>query len=520
MAEAVRRAEAILFAAGQPLEASEIAEALPQGVDVPAVLMTLKTTYAQRGVNLVEVAGRWRFQTASDLDYLFVEERHEQKSLSQAALETLAIIAYGQPVTRAEIEAVRGVAVSKGTIDVLMEAGWVKIKGRRKTPGRPVTLGTTDKFLEHFGLESLDVLPGRAELQAEVEALRSQIAQTTGGSSSLQDQLLAAQARVAELEAQTRDDNFTESDLRRQLLAALAAQRAAEAEAGDALSEAEQRAILLATANQALSREQAASAESQRQVEALNQQVAALRSQLGSLQNLLDAASERDTEANVQISALGSQLNVALAQVAAEQRKVAAEQAALAEEQARRLALEEAERKRLEEEAVELQSYRSEFFGRLRVLLGDQDGVRIDGDRFVFSSEVLFQPARANLSAEGRAEIAKVAEILLNVSSEIPQELDWVIRVDGHTDNLPLSGSGAFGGMNFEEKEDMSRFILDVNDEFGTTIALIEHDMGVVMDLSDRVVVMDYGKKIGDGTPDEVRNNQDVIDAYLGVSHD
>ncbi len=167
MAEAVRRAEAVLFAAGQPLEASEIAEVLPQGVDVPAVLMTLKSTYAQRGVNLVEVAGKWRFQTADDLGYLFVEERHEQKSLSQAALETLAIIAYGQPVTRAEIEAVRGVAVSKGTIDVLMEAGWVKIKGRRKTPGRPVTLGTTDKFLEHFGLESLDVLPGRAELEAE-----------------------------------------------------------------------------------------------------------------------------------------------------------------------------------------------------------------------------------------------------------------------------------------------------------------------------------------------------------------
>ncbi|MEL7041709.1 MAG: SMC-Scp complex subunit ScpB [Pseudomonadota bacterium] len=167
MAEAVRRAEAILFAAGEPLSAGEIAEAMPQGVDVPAVLMTLRSTYAQRGVNLVEVAGKWRFQTAADLDYLFVEERHEQKSLSQAALETLAIIAYGQPVTRAEIEAVRGVAVSKGTVDTLMEAGWVKIKGRRRTPGRPVTLGTTDKFLEHFGLESLDVLPGRAELEAE-----------------------------------------------------------------------------------------------------------------------------------------------------------------------------------------------------------------------------------------------------------------------------------------------------------------------------------------------------------------
>jgi segregation and condensation protein B len=167
LAEAVRRAEAVLFAAGQALGANEIAEALPQGVDVPSVLMTLRAEYANRGVNLVEVGGKWRFQTATDLGYLFVEERHEQKKLSQAALETLAIIAYGQPVTRAEIESVRGVAVSRGTIDVLMEAGWVKIKGRRRTPGRPVTLGSTDAFLEHFGLESLDVLPGRAELESE-----------------------------------------------------------------------------------------------------------------------------------------------------------------------------------------------------------------------------------------------------------------------------------------------------------------------------------------------------------------
>lgn len=167
LAEAVRRAEAILFAAGEPLSAAQIAEALPPGVDVPSVLMTLKNQYASRGVQLVEVAGNWRFQTADDLGFLFVEQRHEQKKLSQAALETLAIIAYGQPVTRAEIEAVRGVAVSRGTIDTLMEAKWVKIKGRRKTPGRPVTFGTTDAFLEHFGLESLDVLPGRAELESE-----------------------------------------------------------------------------------------------------------------------------------------------------------------------------------------------------------------------------------------------------------------------------------------------------------------------------------------------------------------
>lgn len=167
LSSALRCAEALLFAATQPLSAQDIAEALPPDTDVAAILMELKSAYANRGVTLVEVGGAWRFQTAADLNDLFVEERHEQKQLTQAALETLSIIAYGQPVTRAEIESVRGVAVSKGTIDALMETGWVRIKGRRRTPGRPVTLGTTDKFLQHFGLESLDMLPGRAELEAE-----------------------------------------------------------------------------------------------------------------------------------------------------------------------------------------------------------------------------------------------------------------------------------------------------------------------------------------------------------------
>lgn len=167
MMDALRRAEAVLFAAGQPLSAEQIAETLPNGVEPAEVLMALRASYANRGVRLVEVAGKWRFQTAADLGFLFVEERHVQKKLTQAALETLAIIAYGQPVTRAEVEAVRGVAVSTSTIDVLMETGWIKVKGRRKTPGRPVTYGTTDRFLEHFGLESLDVLPGKADLEAE-----------------------------------------------------------------------------------------------------------------------------------------------------------------------------------------------------------------------------------------------------------------------------------------------------------------------------------------------------------------
>jgi segregation and condensation protein B len=167
LAEAVRRAEAVLFAAGEPMSATQIAEILPHGVEAAEVLMTLRALYVNRGVNLVEVAGKWRFQTAQDLSYLFVEECHVQKKLSQAALETLAIIAYGQPVTRAEIEAVRGVAVSKAVLDTLMETGWIKIKGRRKTPGQPLTYGTTDAFLEHFGLESLSTLPGKADLEAE-----------------------------------------------------------------------------------------------------------------------------------------------------------------------------------------------------------------------------------------------------------------------------------------------------------------------------------------------------------------
>jgi segregation and condensation protein B len=167
LAEAVRRAEAVLFAAGEPMSATQIAEILPHGVEAAEVLMTLRALYVNRGVNLVEVAGKWRFQTAQDLSYLFVEECQVQKKLSQAALETLAIIAYGQPVTRAEIEAVRGVAVSKAVLDTLMETGWIKIKGRRKTPGQPLTYGTTDAFLEHFGLESLSTLPGKADLEAE-----------------------------------------------------------------------------------------------------------------------------------------------------------------------------------------------------------------------------------------------------------------------------------------------------------------------------------------------------------------
>lgn len=164
--EIERRVEALLFAAAGPLSAADIARRLPEGVDVGRAIASLKTRYEGRGVELECVADRWRFRTAADLGFLMTEEREEPRRLSKAALETLAIIAYHQPVTRAEIESVRGVSISKGTLDLLLEMGFVRLRGRRRTPGRPVTYATADRFLEHFGLASLYDLPGAAEMKA------------------------------------------------------------------------------------------------------------------------------------------------------------------------------------------------------------------------------------------------------------------------------------------------------------------------------------------------------------------
>jgi len=164
--EHLRMIEALLFAAGEPLDQKALSTSLPEGADVPGLVAVLQATYEKRGVNLCCVAGKYQFRTASDLAFLLRKEQPEQKRLSRAAIETLAIIAYHQPVTRAEIEDIRGVAMSKGTIDILMEVGWVKIRGRKRTPGRPVTYGTSEAFLVQFGLESVSHLPGLDELKA------------------------------------------------------------------------------------------------------------------------------------------------------------------------------------------------------------------------------------------------------------------------------------------------------------------------------------------------------------------
>ncbi|MGC2084179.1 MAG: SMC-Scp complex subunit ScpB [Bradyrhizobium sp.] len=163
--EELRILEALLFAASEPLDQATLAKRMPEGVDVKAALAQLQADYATRGVNLIRVANKWTFRTAGDLAWLMSRESTETKKLSRAAIEVLAIVAYHQPVTRAEIEEIRGVVTSKGTLDVLLETGWIKPRGRRKTPGRPLTFGTTDAFLTQFSLETLGDLPGLEELK-------------------------------------------------------------------------------------------------------------------------------------------------------------------------------------------------------------------------------------------------------------------------------------------------------------------------------------------------------------------
>ena len=162
----LRQLEALLFASAEPLGEKALAGRFPEGTDLPGLLQELAGLYANRGVHLIQLDGRWAFRTAPDMAAKLQTETQVVRKLTRAAIETLAIVAYHQPVTRAEIEEIRGVALSKGTLDSLLEAGWIRPKGRRQTPGRPVTWVTTEAFLDHFGLESCEALPGLEELRA------------------------------------------------------------------------------------------------------------------------------------------------------------------------------------------------------------------------------------------------------------------------------------------------------------------------------------------------------------------
>lgn len=271
---------------------------------------------------------------------------------------------------------------------------------------------------------------GGAARQAQVSELEAARLADAAALEALRARLADADAEITAMTLALEQQRKEAEDTLTLLAAAEAARDDLAAQQTEQLTEAERQAALLAVAQQRLTEEEALSAESQRQVAALNANVAELRSQVANLQGLLDLAEQADTEAQVQITNLSGRLNQALARAAAEN--------------ARRLELEEAERARLEAETKELANYRSEFFGQMRQVLADQDGVRIEGDRFVFASEVLFPPGSATLSPLGQAEVAKVATLLRQVADNIPDSIDWIIRVDGHTDNIPLSGLGEF----------------------------------------------------------------------------
>ena len=341
-----------------------------------------------------------RDATAPELDATAAELA---ESLSQSEALNLAL-AQARSEIDAAAEAARLAAARREALEALVADLETQTEGQ---------LSEIDRLQTALSEEEAARLVEAAAAEALRERLQNADAELTAMTLALEEQRREAEETLTMLAAAS----FSRDELAAQI---------AEMEDRQ-LTEAERQAALLAVANQQLAEAEAQSAEGQRRIAVLNGQIAALRSQLGALQALLDASEARDAEALVQIEALGSRLNAALAQVAAEQ--------------SARANLEAAEAARLALEAQDLERYRSEFFGRLRELLEGREGVRIEGDRFVFSSEVLFTSASAELLPEGRAQIANVAQLLLEVSDDIPEAIDWIIRVDGHTDNIPLFGA-------------------------------------------------------------------------------
>lgn len=280
--------------------------------------------------------------------------------------------------------------------------------------------------------------------EARVAALASARDVAQGAAAVASDQLRLSKETVEQLRERLKSSGdeiatmtLALEEARRQaedtltkLAAAQAAREDLQTELDTQMSEAERQAALRAVAEQTLAQQKGISQDAARKVELLNQQIAALRGQLGQVQAILDDSRDRAQASKSEIDSLGNQLNSALARLAAEQK--------------RRAELEEAARLKAEDEAKDLTRYRSEFFGRLSQILAGREGIKVVGDRFVFSSEVLFDAGSADLRAEGRRQIAQVSQLLSDLASEIPPEIDWIIRVDGHTDTTPLSGNGLF----------------------------------------------------------------------------
>lgn len=416
------------------------------------------TSFEARVATLLAERDAARNEGAALTAQLDAAKEEQTRLISDREALKLALAAARDEVD-AKAEVARLAAARKEALEALIA------DLRAKNEGQEATLARTQAQLEAQAARQSEMEAQLSEAEktrladaAAVEALRERLknadTELTAMTLALEEErkraeetltlLAAAEAAKGDLNTKlaaavlaASEIEGTKEEIQAQLSKALAEKLAAEERANEQMSAAEEQAILLRSAQNALADQKEQSAEAQRKLALLNAQVAELRKQLTSLQSLLDQSAAKDMQANIQIQTLGTQLNTALARVASEEK--------------RRRELEEAERKRLEEErarlaaeAQNLEHYKSEFFGRLRDLLATQEGVRVVGDRFVFSSEVLFEPASAVLSDEGKAQVAKIAGILRQVADKIPPEINWIVRVDGHTDNVPLSGTGRY----------------------------------------------------------------------------
>jgi chemotaxis protein MotB len=403
-----RRADLAALAA----QLAEAENAVTSGATQTTAL-TAQIAELQKNLVLAESA-------SADADALRARMAELEASLTEAERAKLAQLAAAETLRRRL--AATETSLSAEETALLAERAAVEALRRR--------LVTTESSLTQ---EEAALLAERAAAAALRERLASVEALLSEEEQARLTDLAAAEtlrARLAASDTELTAMTLALEEQRKRAEDTLTLLAAAQAATTQTDADLQGREALLAIASAQITAEQKRTAESARRVALLNEQVAALRGQLGELQGLLDAASARDRNANVRLDALGSQLNTALAQVASEQK--------------RRADLEETERKRLEAETKKLENFRSEFFGQLREVLAGREGVRIVGDRFVFSSEVLFDQGAANLAEEGQVQIAGVVATLREISDQIPADIDWILRVDGHTDTVPLSGTGAF----------------------------------------------------------------------------
>jgi chemotaxis protein MotB len=405
---------------------SQVASLVARNTDLSGKLTAAQKESAER-LTASQALEASLAQARSELD-----KGAEEARLAAAKREALEALVAS---LRSDVEGLKGtVTEQQGRIDaaaklsaeqtarlaaaaILANDQAAKIDAAEKfTAEQQAKLDAAVKRAEEAGKRFTEADAARLAEAAAAEALRQKLA-------SSQSELTAMTLSL-EAERKKAEDTLT------LLAAAEAAKQGLEADKGKALSEAEKRAAELAQARALLSEQKDLSAEGQRQVALLNQQTASLREQLDALQGVLDASKAKDAAAQVQIENLGQNLNAALARVAVEQK--------------RRADLEEKEKERLAAEAEDLASYRSEFFGKMRAILGEREGVQVVGDRFVFPSEVLFPPGSATLGPEGQAQVARVAQVIHEIADQIPPGIDWILRVDGHTDKTPVTPGGPF----------------------------------------------------------------------------